>query len=114
MSRPGAFSDLRQAIQGKQARDEASPVQRARMKAAAVAVQRGDVKIPLACGWCNSHSIVQEDNTDTPKDPRGRHLECLSCGKATSIETAKRLRRQKLAAFIRKGIDIDLPGREDL
>jgi hypothetical protein len=110
MSRPGAFADLLQAVQGRRDRDEASPVQRARMRAAAVAIQEGRIEVPLACGWCNGHSVVREQNQDTPKDPRGVHLECLSCGKATSMETARRLRRQKIAAIIRKGIDIDLPG----
>lgn len=85
-----------------------TPWQRLRSLAAVEAIQRGEIRVALACGWCGSEGVTQVvDATE------GQCLDCLACGRLTTIKTAHVLRKQKLRAIIVKGIEPELAGRRD-
>lgn len=71
-------------------------VQIARRQAALQAIREGRIRVPLTCGFCQSESVTQA------KDD----LECLQCGRLTELRTAHTIRRQKLAAILRDGVDL--------
>jgi len=94
-------------------------IQKARSLEAARQIQSGEVQIPLACGHCNNQSVIEERqplSVLVSYDPdalnRGssytKVLRCLACGRLTSVATAHVLRRQKIVAFIRNGVDINV------
>lgn len=82
----------------EKAREEASPVQRARMAEAAKALRDGRIKVPMTCATCHSASLIRDD------DASG--WECLSCGRRTSNVLARQVRLQKMEKIIRDGIDV--------
>jgi hypothetical protein len=102
-----------------------TPIQRARMREAVRQLKEGLVKIPLACGHCNNPGVIEErqplrvltsydpDALDQSPYDTVAVLRCLACGRMTSLATAHKLRRQKITAFIRRGVDVDVrnPGR---
>lgn len=88
---------------------EITPLQRARMLAAAQAVRDGSHREPLVCAECRSASI--HDDGETILDLRGVEIAsylCVACGKRTSVRFAHVDRKQRIRAFIAKGIDIPL------
>lgn len=100
-------------------------LQRARMRAAALALQEGRVVIPLRCEHCRGTGLYEDpmaepfaeavDDEGRRSDRRNAHrlLVCVSCGRRTMYLTAHKLRRQEISEFIREGIDIDLPSRRN-
>ena len=63
----------------------------------ALALARGEVKVPQRCGFCRSSSLEVGD--------RFERLDavCVSCGRRTPIEMVRRLRRQEIRAYIEDG-----------
>lgn len=84
--------------------DPESPVQKARMRAAAVALKTGKQKIALCCRHCHSESIY-EDGIELAT------YICAACGRKTPIREAHNNRRRAMQAFIRQGIDLDMDRR---
>lgn len=101
---------------------EVTPLQRARMLAAAVAIKEGRVVVPIRCSHCKGTGLyedpmretfgeVLDDETKAKVDRKTlakshRLLICISCGQRTSLLTAHLQRREEISAFIRSGIDI--------
>lgn len=77
---------------------------RARQLEAARRIASGEIKVPIACSYCHSASVTEEDGR------KGR-LECLSCGRITNLTTARRIRQQKIRRIIADGVDIDVTKR---
>lgn len=77
---------------------QVTPLQRARQKAAAVAVANGQKLIPIVCGSCGSPSIEQSE--------RNGCLHCLQCSRDTPERDAHKARRVEIKRFITDGIDI--------
>ena len=80
-------------------------------------LKSGEVQIPLTCGWCESPSIASElrlpngvdaESYSHAQSQRREVYVCMKCSRQTSPATAHAVRRQRLAAFIRQGVDIDL------
>ncbi len=81
-------------------RDPGEAMRQARSREAAARLKDGRIKVPLACQFCQG-SVR----------PAGEvSLECFSCGRLTGVETAHRIRRQKMVAIIRDGVDVPLRG----
>lgn len=81
--------------------DDITPLQRARMKAAAKALATGRHSIPLACHYCGSSSLYQDADSGL-----ARYYSCAACGRETAHVAAQHDRRQKIRRFIADGIDI--------
>lgn len=92
-------------------------ITRARQLEAARRIQAGEISVPLACGWCNSPSVISIGSSEaraawkkgailSKSDPTD--LRCVACGRLTTLFTARKLRRGKLVAIIRRGVDIDV------
>ena len=77
---------------------ELEVIQRARQREALRQLDNGTLQVPLACQFCHGGVV------DAGKDG----LECLQCGRLTGLATAHQIRRQKMAAIIRRGVDIDV------
>jgi hypothetical protein len=73
-------------------------LQEARRREAARRIRDGVIVVPLACGHCQSTSVLD--------DADGRAFTCLSCGQRTSLETAHTIRRQKIREIIQRGVDL--------
>jgi hypothetical protein len=82
--------------------DGQSPHQRLRSLAAAEAIKEGKIRVPLTCSWCNGEGTIPLSDTQL-----GECLQCLSCGRLTTVHAAHALRKQKLKAIIISGIDIE-------
>jgi|SRR6516164_3873348 len=78
-----------------------SRYERARMAAAARAIQDGRIKVPLRCAHCTSASLAEGE-----RDLDGQAtLLCLICGQRTYLKTAHAERKRKIMAIIREGLD---------
>ncbi len=60
------------------------------------ALTRGEVTIPLRCGFCASSSLTS--------DLEGGKALCAACGRSTDVEAAHRCRRQEIRAYIERGV----------
>ena len=78
-------------------------IERARSLEAVRQIRAGLISVPLTCGECLSTSVVATANPEL--------LECLTCGRTTERSVAHTIRRQKLAAIIREGVDVDVRRR---
>lgn len=81
---------------------EQTPWERLRSLEAIAAIKDGRIRVPTTCGFCQSESI---QHTMTELKPFVPAYRCITCGRLTTVETAKRLRQQKLRAIIAEGID---------
>jgi hypothetical protein len=81
---------------------EQTPWQRLRSLEAIQALKEGRIRAPITCGFCQSTSV---QHTMTELKPFEPALRCVTCGRLTTVATAKRLRQQKLRAIIVEGID---------
>jgi hypothetical protein len=75
-----------------------------RSQAAAEAIARGQIKVPLRCGHCRAPSVVPDWELEAEKDPR-RHLRCLQCSRRTPLEDAHTARKQEIRMIIAAGVD---------
>lgn len=78
-----------------------TPVQRARMYLAAKQVASGAKQFDLQCGHCHSTSLEMDYGV----------FSCVACGRPTRVESAHRVRRQQIRAFIAAGVDLPTQGR---
>jgi hypothetical protein len=75
---------------------------RAQAAVRAQAMVKGKIRVPpMRCGVCKSPSIKADDGD--PKrgiTPRSNILICLSCGRETPVDVARRIRRQEIRAVL--------------
>jgi hypothetical protein len=92
---------------------EITPLQRARMKAAALAIKEGRKHIPLRCAFCQSTSLANDGDpfqlTSDYEAVGEIILSCAACGRLTRLSTARKERKREIMAFIRAGIDLPPP-----
>ena len=79
---------------------------RRRSLRAAEAIARGEIKVPLRCGHCQSQSVVK--NFELPalnEIVTDEELRCLQCDRKTLISAAHTARKQEIAMIIQAGFD---------
>jgi hypothetical protein len=82
-------------------------VQQQRQRAAFLAIQRGEIIVKYRCGHCQGVSLQSEELTrEERRDGRKQNLLCLSCGRLTSVATAKRVRKLEIGRIIERGVDV--------
>ncbi len=82
---------------------EHTPAERVAIARRARQIRTGEVVIPSACPECYSPSIERSD------DPSDRGIKCLTCGRVSKAATVKKVRRQRLARFLRDGEGVSIP-----
>jgi len=87
---------------------DVSPLQRARMREAALALKDGRKTIPLRCAFCRSSSVRAADDPHNYEPRLGVVLTCAACGKDTRKSTAQAERVREIKAFIKEGIDLPM------
>lgn len=87
-----------------------TPWERLRSLEAIQALKEGRIRVPITCGFCQSESVQRTTTEIRPFVPA---LRCITCGRLTTVATAKRLRQQKLRAIIIEGIDPLRPQGKD-
>ena len=80
-----------------------TPVQRARMRAAALAIATGSHVIHLTCSHCGASFLI-------PSPEERDVLLCQACGRRTPLDVAHDNRRKRIKEFIEVGVDVDLLG----
>jgi hypothetical protein len=81
-----------------------TPLQRTRMRAAALAIKDGTKHIPLRCVHCNSSSVLPDPTMQIEYGEQV--LDCAACGRFTRLSTASKQRQREITAYIREGIDL--------
>jgi hypothetical protein len=76
------------------------------MKAAAEAIHTGRAVIPLRCAFCRSPCLQEDLDRQAVRTSMDVLLNCVTCGRATRLSTARARRRRELRAFIIRGVDI--------
>lgn len=82
-----------------------TPYQKLRAVEALRKIESGEIKVPLACGWCESTAIAKV----LEPDEHGLMVQmfhCQACARHTKIETAHALRKQKIRKIILEGVDL--------
>jgi hypothetical protein len=72
--------------------------------AAAQAIARGEIQVPLRCGHCRTPSVVEDYDRDDLAQLAPR-VRCLQCGRTTLVREAHKLRRQEMRMIISAGVD---------
>ena len=76
-----------------------------RSQAAAEAILRGDIEVPLRCGFCRTPSVLPDDDGEVPFPQEKRGLRCLQCGRRTGLKMAHTMRQQEIRMIIAAGVD---------
>jgi hypothetical protein len=76
-----------------------------RSQAAAEAIARGEISVPLRCHHCRTPSVIVDNDTSAVLPAETKGLLCLQCGRRTNLRMAHRMRQQEMQMIIAAGVD---------